>query len=99
MNSFRFPFVRSAARVSVGLAALLAFDSAFAVDEYVVYGKRAPVVAEVDRASLLGELERHPAPSADVLGESVRAALVDALRAERLPSGLRFASNDQRPRA
>jgi len=99
MNSFRFPFVRSAARLLAGLAALLAFDSAFAVDEYVVYGKRAPVVAEVDRAALLGELAQHPGPSADVLEGSVRAALVDALRAEHAPGSPRFASNDQRPRA
>jgi hypothetical protein len=100
MNAFRFPFVRSAARASTALVALLAFHSALAVDEYVVYGKRAPVIAEVDRAALRGELEQQPSPSVDgALAESVRAALADALRAELMPSGLRFASNDPRPRA
>jgi hypothetical protein len=100
MNAFRFRFARFTARVSTGLAALFVFHSALAVDEYVVYGKRASVVAEVDRAALRGELEQQPSPSVDgALAESVRAALADALRAELLPSGLRFASNDPRPRA
>ena len=99
MSTFTFPFPRSAARLSVGLAALLAFHPAFAVDEYVVYGKRAPVIAEVDRAVLLGELEQHPGRGAGVFSDSVRAALAEALRAERMPSDLRFASNEQRPRA
>ena len=100
MKSFRFPFIKFATRVSTGLAALLAFHSALALDEYVVYGKRAPVIADLDRAALRSELEQHPSPSADgAIAESVRAALVDALRAERSPSDLRFASNDERPRA
>jgi hypothetical protein len=100
MNAFRFPFVRSAARVSTGLVALFAFHSALALDEYVVYGKRAPLIAELDRAALRSELEQRPGPIADgAIAESVRSALADALRAERAPSDLRFASNDPRPRA
>jgi uncharacterized membrane protein len=99
MNAFRFPFVKSAVRVSTALAALLAFHSALAVDEYVVYGKRAPLLGNVDRAALRGALEA-PVPGADgAAADSVRAALAEALRAARTPSDLRFASNDQRPRA
>ncbi|HVS22654.1 MAG TPA: hypothetical protein VMU03_02930 [Gammaproteobacteria bacterium] len=100
MNPFRFPSFRFAARVSTGLAALLAFHSALALDEYVVYGKRAPLIPAVDRAALRGELEQRATPGADgALVDSVRAALADALRAARAPSDLRFASADQRPRA
>jgi len=100
MNAFRFPFVKSATRVSTVLVALFAFHSALALDEYVVYGKRAPLIGDVDRAALRGELEGHSSSGADgALGDSVRAALADALRAERMPSDLRFASNDPRPRA
>ena len=100
MNAFRSRFVKSTARFSAGLAALLAFHSALAVDEYVVYGKRAPVVAAVDRVALRGELEQHPGPSADgALADSVRAALAAALRAAPAPGDVRFASGEQRPRA
>ena len=107
MSAFRFPFVGFAARVSVGLAALLTFHSAMATDEYVVYGKRAPVIHEIDRAALRSELEQRPAAvSPDAIADGVRAALADALRSERTapheraPSEQRFASNDPvRPRA
>ena len=100
MNTIRFPFARFTARVSTGVAALLVFHSALALDEYVVYGKRAPVIAAVDRVALRSELEQRPSPSVDgALAESVRAALADALHAESGPSDLRFASNDPRPRA
>jgi hypothetical protein len=100
MNPLRFPSFRFAARVSTGLAALLAFHSALALDEYVVYAKRAPLIPAVDRAALRGELERRATPGADAaLADSVRAALADALRAVPVPSDLRFASADQRPRA
>ena len=52
-------------------------------DEYVVYGKRAPVIREIDRAALRGDLEQRPAPVArDAIADSVRAALADALRSE-----------------
>lgn len=100
MSAFRFPFVGFAARVSVGLAALLTFHSAMAADEYVVYGKRAPLIREIDRAALRGELEQRPAAVArDAIANSVRAALADALRFERAPREQRFASNDApRPR-
>ncbi len=101
MSAFRFPFVGFAARVSAGLAALFTFHSAMATDEYVVYGKRAPVIHEVDRAALRGDLEQRPAVLArDAIADSVRAALADALRHDRAPSEQRFASNDPvRPRA
>ena len=101
MSAFRFPFVGFAARVSVGLAALLTFHSAMATDEYVVYGKRAPVIHEIDRAALRADLEQRPAPVArDAISDSLRAALAAALRYERAPSEQRFASNDPvRPRA
>jgi hypothetical protein len=101
MNAFRFPFVSFAARVSVGLAALLTVHSALAIDEYVVYGKRAPVVHEVDRAALRVELEQErPVPVArDAISDSVRAALAEALRSEKIVRHeQRFASNDERPR-
>ncbi len=42
---------------------------------------------------------RRAPPFIGAIAESVRAALADALRAERAPSDLRFASNDERPRA
>jgi len=98
MNAIRFPFVRLTARVSAAVAALLVFHSALAVDEYVVYGKPASLIPELDRAALRGELDQRP--SADgAVADSMRAALWDALRAAPAPTGLRFASNDQRPRA
>jgi len=97
MNALRFPLFHSVARVSTGLAALLAFHSAFAVDEYVVYGKRAPLVQEVDRNELRGELVQHTSPDAGgAITDSVRAALADALRTERAPAELRLARNDER---
>jgi hypothetical protein len=100
MNAFRLPFVGFAARASVGIAALLMFDSAMALDEYVVYGKRAPVIHELDRAALRSELEQSPAAVAeDAITDSVRAALADALRFDVAPREQRFASNDQHPRA
>jgi hypothetical protein len=101
MSAFRFPFVGFAARVSVGLAAIFTFHSAMATDEYVVYGKRAPVIHEMDRAALRADLEQRPAALArDAIADSVRAALADALRYDRAPSEQRFASNDSvRPRA
>jgi len=101
MNAFRLPFVGFAARVSVGLAALSTLHSAIAMDEYVVYGKRAPVIHEIDRAALRGELEQRPASvAADAIADSVRAALADALRSDGAPHEQRFASNDPlRPRA
>jgi hypothetical protein len=100
MSAVRFPFLRSVARVSSGLAALLAFQSAFAVDEYVVYGKRAPLIPEVDRVELRSALVQRPSPDANAaIADSVRAALADALRAVPAPGELRFASNDDRPRA
>ena len=100
MSALRFPFLRSAARVACALAALLAFDSAFAVDEYVVYGKRASLIQDVDRAALRGDLVRRFSPDADgAIADSVRAALADALRATPAPTDLRFASNEPRPRA
>ncbi len=84
MNAFRLPFVGFAARISVGLAALSTLHSAMATDEYVVYGKRAPVIHEIDRAALRSELEQRPAAVApDAIADSVRAALADALRSER----------------
>ena len=100
MNAYRFPFARFTARASAGVAALLVFRSALAVDEYVVYGKRAPVIPEIDRAALRSALEQRPSANADgTIADSVRAALADALRAVPTPTGPRFASNDQRPRA
>jgi hypothetical protein len=101
MDAFRFSFVRAATRISVGVAALATFHSAAAMDEYVVYGKRAPLIREVDRAALRGDLEQRPAPvAADAIADSVRAALADALRSDRAPREQRFASNDPpRPRA
>lgn len=100
MSALRFPFLRFVTRVSSGLAALLAFQSAFAVDEYVVYGKRAPLVPDVDRVELRGALAQRPSPVANAaIADSVRAALADALRAIPAPRDLRFASNDARPRA
>jgi len=100
MNAFRFPFVRTATRVSVGLAALVTFDSAMAMDEYVVYAKRAPVIHEIDRVALRGEIEQRPAAvAADAIADSVRAALAEALHSDRAPREQRFASNDApRPR-
>jgi len=95
MSAFRFPSAGFAGRVFVGVAAIVTFHSAMATDEYVVYGKRAPVVHEIDRAALRGELEQRPAPVArDAIADSVRAALADALRYDRAPSEQRFASND-----
>lgn len=100
MNAFRFPFARFTASVSTGLAALFVFHSALAVDEYVVYGRRAPLIPELDRAALRGELEQRPGASPDgAIADSVRAALADALRVVPAPTELRFASNDERPRA
>ena len=58
MSAFRFSFVGFAARVSVGVAAALTLHSAMATDEYVVYGKRAPVIHEIDRVALRAD----PAP-------------------------------------
>ena len=37
MDAFRLPFVGFAARVSVGVAALVTFSDAMAMDEYVLY--------------------------------------------------------------
>jgi hypothetical protein len=100
MNAFRLPFVGFAARISLGLTAFLMFDTAMALDEYVVYGKRAPVIHEIDRAALRGELEQRPAMiGGDAIADSVRAALADALRSDAAAREQRFASNDQRPRA
>jgi len=101
MSASRIPFVRFAARASVGLGAILTFHSAMALDEYVVYGKRAPVVRKIDRAELRVELEQRPAALApDAIADSLRAALADALRSARAPREQRFASNDApRPRA
>jgi hypothetical protein len=101
MDAFRLPFVGFAARVSVGVAALVTFSNAMAMDEYVVYGKRAPVIHEVDRAALRGELEQPPAAVAkDAIADSVRAALAEALRSDRAPREQRFASNEPlHPRA
>ena len=99
MNAFRFPFVGFAARVSIGLAALSTLHSAMATDEYVVYAKRAPVIDEIDRVALRSDLEQRPAAVAhDAIADSVRAALVDALRSDGPPPHeQRFASNDERP--
>jgi len=98
MKAFRFSLAGYAARVSVGIAALVTLDSAMAMDEYVVYGKRAPVIHELDRAALRVDLEQRPAAVAgDAIAASVHAALADALRSERGPREQRFASNDERP--
>ena len=101
MSASRIPLVGFAARVSVGLAAVLTAHSAMALDEYVVYGKRAPVVRAIDRAALRVELDQRPAALApDAIADSLRAALADALRSARAPREQRFASNDEpRPRA
>src|SRR3954469_8369738 len=100
MNAFRFPFVGFAVRISVGLAALSTLHSAMATDEYIVYGKRAPVIHEIDRAAMRAYLEQRPAVIApDAIADSVRAALAWALRSEKAaPHEQRFASNDERPR-
>lgn len=99
MSAFRLSIVGFAARVSVGLAALTTLHSAMAMDEYVVYGKRAPVIHEIDRAALRGDLAQHPAAVArDAIADSVRAALAAALRSDGAPREQRFASNDARPR-
>ena len=100
MNAFRLPFVGFAARISVGLTALATLHSAMATDEYVVYGKRSPVIHEIDRAALRSELEQRPAAVApEAIADGVRAALADALRSDRTaPHEPRFASNDERPR-
>jgi len=101
MDAFRFPFVGFATRVSVGVAALVVFDTARAMDEYVVYAKRAPMIHGVDLAALRSDLEQRPAPvAADAIAESVRAAVADALRSERASREQRFASNERlHPRA
>lgn len=101
MSAFRISFVGPAARVCAGLTAVFTFHSAMATDEYVVYGKRAPVIREIDRAALRGDLAQRPAAvAADAIADSVRAALADALHYERAPHEQRFASNDPpRPRA
>ena len=100
MKAFRFSFVGFAARISIGLAALSTLHSAMATDEYVVYGKRAPVIHEIDRTALRSELDQRPAAVApEAIADSVRAALADMLRPERTaPHEQRFASNDERPR-
>jgi hypothetical protein len=100
MNAFRFRFVGFAARISIGLAALSTLHSAMATDEYVVYGKRAPVIQEIDRAALRSELEqRPPAVAPEAIADGVRAALADALQSKNAaPHEQRFASNDERPR-
>jgi hypothetical protein len=99
MDAFRFPLVGFAARVSVGVAALVTFSNAMAMDEYVVYGKRAPVIHEIDRAALRVDLEQRPATlGGDAIAASVHAALAEALRSDRAPREQRFASNDERPR-
>ena len=96
MNALRFPFAAVAARVSVGVAALLTLNSAMAMDEYVVYAKRAPVIPEIDRTALRVDLEQRPSPVAEeAIAASVRAALADALRSDRAPHEQRFASNDE----
>ena len=98
MDAFRLPFVGFAARVSVGVAAALTLHSAMATDEYVVYGKRAPVIHEIDRVALRADLEQRPAAVASgAITDSMRAALADALRADPAPREQRFASNDERP--
>ena len=99
MSAFRFLFTGVAARFSVGLAALSTLHSAMAMDEYVVYGKRAPVIHEIDRAALRSDLEQRPAPVAsEAIADSVRAALADGLRSGPGRREQRFASNDERPR-
>ncbi len=100
MNAFRFPFVGLAARICVGLAAVSTVHSAMATDEYVVYGKRAPMIREIDRVALHADLEQRPAAlGRDAIADSVRVALADALRSDRAPPReQRFASNDERPR-
>ena len=98
MSAFRFSFVGFAARVSVGVAAALTLHSARATDEYVVYGKRAPVIHEIDRVALRADLEQRPAAVASgAITDSMRAALADALRSDPAPREQRFASNDERP--
>ena len=98
MNAFRLPFVGFAARVSVGIAALVTFSTAMAMDEYVVYAKRAPVIHEIDRDALRGDLEQRPATlAADAIADSMRTALAAALRSDRVPRDQRFASNDEHP--
>ena len=99
MNAIRSSFAGFAARISVGLAALSTVHSALATDEYVVYGKRAPVIHEIDRAALRSELEQRPAAVApDAIADGIRAALGDALRSSKpAPRDQRFASNDERP--
>ena len=100
MSAFPFRFACVAARVSVGLAALATLHCAMATDEYVVYGKRAPVIHEIDRAALRSELEQRPAAVApETIADGVRATLADALRSEKTAAHeQRFASNDERPR-
>jgi hypothetical protein len=101
MNAFRFPFVGFAARFCVGFAALSTLHSAMAMDEYVVYGKRASVIQEIDRAALRDDIAQRPASvGRDAIADSVRAALADALRSDAASREQRFASNDPpRPRA
>ena len=82
MSAFRFSFVGFAARVSVGVAAALTLHSAMATDEYVVYGKRAPVIHEIDRVALRADLEQRPAAVASgAITDSMRAALREQRRA------------------
>jgi len=99
MDALRFPLVGFAARISVGLAATFTLHTATATDEYVVYGKRAPVIEEIDRVALRADLEQRPAAVApDAIADSVRAALADALRSDLSPPrDQRFASNDEHP--
>ena len=99
MSAFKLPFVGFAARISVGIAALSTLHAAMATDEYVVFGKHAPVIHEIDRVALRADLEQRPAALApEVIAESVRTALADALRCYlEPPHEQRFASNDERP--
>ena len=99
MSAFRFHFAGFAARISVGIAALSTLHSAMATDEYVVFGKRAPVIHDIDRVALRVDLAQRPAALApEAIAESVRTALADALRSDREPPHeQRFASNDERP--
>jgi hypothetical protein len=101
MKSSRLSFVRFASRCFVGLAGLFTAHSALAMDEYVVYAKRAPVIHEIDRAALRGDLAQRPAAvAADTIANGVRAALADALRSDVASHEQRFASNEPlRPRA
>jgi hypothetical protein len=92
MNQHRL--LTFAARVACAFTAVLMFEPAMAMDEYVVYGTRTPPPFEIDRALPRVDLEQYRIS----LAESVRVALAEALKLERAPRDIRFASNDPRPR-